>query len=175
MPDIRIIEIKARRRQSLEEAHEQVLLLGARYIGEDHQVDTYFRVPQGRLKVRKGPIENSLIYYERQDQPSAKRSTGKVAPLPAEQDVAAVLATALGILVEVEKKRRIYFLDQVKIHLDEVRGLGSFLEIEVMDPEYRFGEEELRRRCAELMARLGVSPDDLVSHSYSDLLLERKQ
>ena len=35
----------------------------ADFKGLDYQTDTYYKVPKGRLKLRRGNIENSLIFY----------------------------------------------------------------------------------------------------------------
>lgn len=146
--------------------------MGSRLVGTDHQVDTYFRVPEGRLKLREGNIENSLIHYLRPDQSGPKTSDVllyRVAPDPA---LKAVLERALGVLVVVDKQREIRFVDNVKIHLDTVQGLGTFLEIEAIDADGSRTEAELLLQCQAFMEAFGVSDDDLVERSYSDLLME---
>lgn len=146
--------------------------MGSRLVGTDHQVDTYFRVPVGRLKLREGNIENSLIHYLRPDQSGPKTSDVllyRVAPDPA---LKAVLERAMGVLVVVDKQREIHFVDNVKIHLDRVEGLGSFLEIEAIDADGTRTESELLTQCEAFMEAFGVSAHDLVERSYSDLLLE---
>jgi adenylate cyclase class 2 len=79
----------------------------------------------------------------------------------------------MGVLVVVDKVREIYFIDNIKIHLDRVKGLGSFLEIEAQSETGGLAEETLARQCRQLMDELGVRADDLVSDSYSDLLMAR--
>lgn len=147
--------------------------MGSRLVGTDHQVDTYFRVPVGRLKLREGNIENSLIHYLRPDQSGPKTSDVllyRVAPDPA---LKAVLERALGVLVVVDKRREIRFVDNVKIHLDTVQGLGTFLEIEAIDADGSRTEAELLAQCEAFMAAFGVADADLEQQSYSDLLLSR--
>src|SRR2546425_146931 len=97
--------------------------LHARFVGTDHQVDTYFRVPCGRLKVREGRIENALIYYARSNLPRARESRIEMMVLSPGNSVRKVLSAVFGDLAVVDKRREIYFVGNVKIHLDRVRGL----------------------------------------------------
>ncbi|MEE6186699.1 CYTH domain-containing protein [Niabella digestorum] len=70
---IRNYEFKARI-EGIEQYEQQLLKLSPRFVGEDHQIDTYFNAPQGRLKLREGNIENALIHYDRQDLQGSKLS-----------------------------------------------------------------------------------------------------
>ena len=78
----------------------------------------------------------------------------------------------MGVMVVVDKEREIYFIDNIKIHLDLVKGLGTFLEIEAQSEADGLAEETLNRQCRQLMEAFGIMPDDLLSNSYSDLLME---
>ncbi|MCU0334732.1 MAG: class IV adenylate cyclase [Chitinophagaceae bacterium] len=126
------VEIKATCRQPAE-VRRRLLAAGADFKGTDHQTDTYFNVPDGRLKLRQGPIENALIHYQRSNDAAPKGSAVTMTVVPPNSDLKQVLAHALGVLVEVVKEREIYFIDNVKFHLDTVPGLGSFVEIEAID------------------------------------------
>jgi adenylate cyclase class 2 len=164
------VEIKARCRD-IDGVRARLEQLKAVRRGLDKQIDTYFAVPEGRMKLREGVIENSLIYYRRTDQPGPKASHVTRVDLRAnDASLRAVLAEALGVQAIVRKKREIYFLSNVKIHLDEVEGLGSFLEIEAIDTTGQRTKTQLRRQCRALMAKLSVSPDDLLDGSYSDMV-----
>jgi len=166
-----LVEIKARSSR----IDEQRRLLQARkadFRGKDHQVDHYFNVPEGRLKLRHGNIEQSLIFYQRSNQAGPKDSSvalTRLADEAAAESLAATLDRALGTWVKVDKYREIYFVDNVKIHLDEVVGLGQFIEIEAIGNAAE-EREELLEQCQEFMAYLGVSSEELVENSYSDLL-----
>ena len=146
----------------------------ARFAGTDHQVDTYFRVPEGRLKLRQGNIENALIAYRRPDQAGPKTSEVALAPVANGDAVRGVLERSLGVLVTVDKQREIYYIDNVKFHVDQVADLGSFVEIEACGPTDG-DRERLLGQCAEYMALFGIRDADLVEVSYSDLLLAKAQ
>ncbi len=140
----------------------------ALFHGTDHQIDTYFRVPSGRLKLREGNIENALIFYERTDQKGPKRSDVTMAATTPNSSLKQVLTRALGVAVVVDKTREIYFIDNVKFHIDQVQGLGSFVEIEAIGTEHE--RDDLLRQCHEYVQLLGIRQEDLVETSYSGLL-----
>ncbi len=170
MSSITIIEIKARCPQA-QRVRDYLRSHGADLRGIDHQTDTYFRVPHGRLKLREGRIENALIYYERADQASAKQSNVLLTQTRPDSALKAQLTQALGVLVVVKKQREIAFIDNVKFHIDRVEGLGHFVEIEAIDREATISREQLLNQCQSFQAELGIQPHDLVAESYSDLLL----
>jgi len=167
------VELKARC-PNPDEVRSALLELDPEEAGTDHQVDTYFRTNQGRLKLREGNIENNLIYYERPDQSGPKEADIHLYETESGSDLKPMLEAALGVLVVVEKRREIYFLENVKFHIDRVDGLGSFVEIEAIDQTGNFSTDELRNQCQTYMEQLGIDRDQLVSCSYSDLLLEKR-
>lgn len=145
--------------------------LRARYIGTDHQVDTYFRVPAGRLKIREGRIENALIFYQRSNARRARRSKIEMMMLPPRNSIRAILAAAVGVRVVVDKRREIYFVGNVKIHLDRVRGLGKFVEVEAIS---RGGSvAKIRGQARKFQKLFGIKASDIVPQSYSDLILAK--
>ncbi|HMO38908.1 MAG TPA: class IV adenylate cyclase [Saprospiraceae bacterium] len=165
------IEIKAHCANPAD-ARQRLLAAGARFIGEDHQVDTYFKVGQGRLKLREGNIENALIHYQRQNEAGPKKSDVRLYASQPESSLKAVLTAALGILTIVDKRRAIFFIENVKFHVDEVENLGSFVEIEAIGTHSHADEHELAAQCQHYMELLRIRPEDLIEHSYSDLLLK---
>ena len=165
------IEIKAKCFHP-EKVEAFLLSRNARFVGTDHQKDTYFNVPKGRLKLRQGNIENSLIYYERPDQQGPKQSDFSLSQISSGKETEAVLTKALGVKVIVDKQRKIFFLENVKFHLDIVPGLGSFVEIEagnLTDPTKTI--EDLQKQCDTYLELFEVKEEDLIHHSYSDMLL----
>jgi predicted adenylyl cyclase CyaB len=142
----------------------------ARIAGTDHQIDTYFRVQEGRLKLREGTIENALIYYQRPNQGGPKTSNVLLHKLEPNSGLKAILTEVLGVLAVVDKQREIYYVDNVKIHIDSLHSLGNFVEIEAAGDE-KSDREKLRAQCEEFMRIFGVAPSDLLEHSYSDMIL----
>ncbi|MBU0536722.1 MAG: class IV adenylate cyclase [Nanoarchaeota archaeon] len=146
----------------------------ADFKGTDHQIDTYFNTGNGRLKLREGNIENSLIFYKREDKAGPKKSDiilMKTEPGSAMKDI---LTKTLGILAVVDKKREIYFIGNVKFHLDNVEGLGTFAEIEAIDDDNSRTSEELLSQCRHYMKLFGIEEKNLMNNSYSDMIIAKK-
>jgi homotetrameric cytidine deaminase len=168
---MRNIEFKARDPEPARTL-ELALALGAEDRGEIAQTDTYFSRARGRLKLREQePGEAELIQYRRADAPGARESEYRRVPAADAAGLRAALNAALGTLVVVEKRRRLLLHENVRIHLDEVDGLGTFLELEaVAAPESDLAAEH--DKVSRLRAELEVGDDSLVPGSYSDLLLD---
>ena len=147
----------------------------AEFKGIDRQTDTYFNASKGRLKLREGNIESNLIYYERDNKPGAKESNFKLINVPDVKGLKEILRRSLGIKIIVEKKREIYFLGNVKFHIDEVESLGSFVEIEASNLFSDVSRRELWEQCDFYIRELGIKNEDLVAFSYSDMLLKTLQ
>lgn len=166
------IEIKAKCFHP-EKVEAFLLESGAKYKGIDHQRDVYFKVPSGRLKLRRGNIENSLIFYERPDQQGPKQSDFSLASVQEGDDMEQTLSRALGVKVIVEKFRKIFFIGNIKFHIDEVPGLGCFVEIEAGNKSDASKTiTDLQAQCAYYMAAFDIQPEDLLQNSYSDMLLQ---
>jgi homotetrameric cytidine deaminase len=167
------VELKAR------DANPQVtaarcLNLGAVPVDTLHQSDTYFVARRGRLKLRTDGPSAELIAYGRPDDAEAAESTYVVAPVSAQAELAEALEAALGTVVVVSKRRQLFMWEGVRIHLDDVDGLGSFIEFEAVLPDA--GDlETARAKLARLRAELGIEDDALVSVGYADLLLDGPQ
>tara|TARA_Y100000310_G_C20410355_1_gene681652 strand:+ start:91 stop:627 length:537 start_codon:yes stop_codon:yes gene_type:complete len=147
----------------------------ADFKGVDHQIDTYFNVSQGRLKLREGNIENNLIHYNRSDQEGPKKSDIILFKTEPGSSLKPALTKALGILAVVDKKREIHFIENVKFHVDDVEGLGTFVEIEAIDRDGTIGQEKLQEQCEKYLELFGIKKEDLISVSYSDLLIKKKK
>lgn len=165
------VEIKAKC-DDVDGARKILMNNGADYIGTDEQEDIYFNVPSGRLKLRSGLIENSLIFYNRKDESGPKVSEVTMMEVPKGDHLKKMLTTALGIKTIVKKIRGIYFIDNVKFHIDQVAGLGSFIEIEAIDKSGTIGKEQLDIQCRHYVEMLGIQASDMISFSYSDMLLD---
>lgn len=167
---IKNVEIKAKTNRP-EEIKKLLLEKNADYAGCDRQVDTYFNVNEGRLKLRSGNIENSLIFYKRSNQKDAKLSDITLTRLAPDNNIRQVLSDSLGIKVEVIKDRHIYFIEQTKFHVDYLEGLGTFVEIEVRDTKNEYSIEEMTKLCNQYEEYLGIKKEDLLNTSYSDMVL----
>lgn len=151
---------------------------GTRLSSRLRQVDTYFRVPHGRLKLREildydhpAGARAELIGYVRPDKAASRWSTYHVTAI-APGEVASLLASleaTIGRLVQVAKRRDVAILDATRIHLDEVEGLGAFIELEtVIDGQSEDAATVEHRR---IVAELGLDRWPPISGSYSDLLM----
>ncbi len=168
------IEIKARARdfsdirsraESLSDTPVQVI----------PQEDTFFSVGQGRLKLRvRNPGPAQLIYYERANQDGPKRSDYSIFETPDPGGLKQTLGRALGIRGVVRKTRYLYLVGQTRVHLDDVEGLGQFMELEVV---MRPGQPDSEGQAIaqDLMSKLGVAPSDLLEGAYMDLLEEQNK
>ena len=143
----------------------------AEFKGVDEQTDTYFNVSRGRLKLREGNIENNLIYYERDDQAGPKSSRFHLVKVEDAAGLKDVMTRSTGIKVVVRKKREIYYIMNVKFHIDQVDGLGSFVEIEAGNILADLSADELKAQCDFYMDAFRIGEDDLVMNSYSDMLM----
>jgi len=166
---IKNFEFKAKV-DDLEFYENKLLKLNPVFKGTDHQIDTYFNTTIGRLKLREGNIENSLIHYNRENSGGAKRSDiilYQHHPNPALKNI---LVLQLGIKTVVDKKRRIYFINNIKFHFDNVKDLGTFIEVEAIDNNNAFTIEQLKEQCDYYFNFFELDLTQLVNLSYSDLV-----
>jgi predicted adenylyl cyclase CyaB len=134
------------------------------------QEDTFFNTEKGRLKLRvQAPGSGYLIYYERPDQDGPKRSDYHLAKTDEPENLKNALSLALGVRGVVKKTRYLYMVGQTRIHLDEVEGLGHFMELEVVMREDQ-DDAEGQAIAEDLMRRLGVREEALIEGAYMDLL-----
>jgi predicted adenylyl cyclase CyaB len=154
---------------NVQRAEENLNSIGAGLAGTFRQKDTYFRALSGRLKLREiSPDEGQVVYYERSDVAGPKRSDYEVASTSDPLSMRIVLKNIFGISVEVKKTRQVWLWENVRIHLDNVKDLGHFVELEALTEEQGIGESQ--SRIETLMRALEISNDDLVKGSYGDLL-----
>lgn len=165
---MRNIELKARLADRTR-AEAVCRELGAAYQGELDQTDTYFRVVEGRLKLREQtPGDDHLIFYRRDDRAEARESDYVISPAPPE--LKGVLSDALGVGGVVHKVRSLWLWDNVRIHLDRVEGLGDYIEFEAVLDESHSDADGIEKN-AQLMRAFDLSRADIETGSYADLLL----
>jgi predicted adenylyl cyclase CyaB len=162
------IELKARL-ADLDRARRIAAELATQRLEPQHQIDTYFHCRSGRLKLRQiDGLAAQLIWYERPDREGPKASEYHLVPVSDAEALKAALAGALGIRTVVEKRREISLWHNVRIHLDEVVGLGAFLEFEaVLSAEV--DEAAGRAQVEELIGRFGISSAEVLSGSYGEM------
>jgi len=143
--------------------------LRASFEGVEKQVDTYFKVPAGRLKLREIAGGGSELIFYRRDEAAARRDCAyEIATIPDPSKLKDVLVSALRVDVRVAKTREVYRLAGVKINLDEVHGLGGFIEFEVRVQGNDFDGAD--SKVKELMKRFGIGAGDALCCSYSDMV-----
>jgi predicted adenylyl cyclase CyaB len=137
---------------------------------EIRQDDTFFCCINGRLKLwQLSPILGELIYYARPDMPGPKMSTYVITETTEPEQLRKTLESALGINGRVRKKRLLYMCGTTRIHIDEVEGLGDFVELEVVLDDADTVETG-QRIAEELMMQLGIRLEDLQEGAYVDML-----
>jgi adenylate cyclase class 2 len=163
------LERKARH-DDLAAARVSALSFGARFAAQESQTDTYFHVPHGRLKLRE--IDGrpaALIAYSRLDGVGSRLSSYYLVPAPEPTLLKAALTAALGVRGVVRKRRDIYLWYNVRIHLDDVEGLGSFVEFEaVLGPQDDAATAE--ERLEQLSSAVALDRNAYLAPSYVDLL-----
>ena len=168
-----IVELKAKV-DSLEPFTEKLKSLKAESVGVFHQVDTYYKIPQGRLKLRETDSEDmvQLVYYERPDVEGPKQSQVFVIELPKLQTTKRFLGSAFRVKTIVDKQREIFRLRGTQVHLDTVKSLGTYVEFERPSGDTPEATRRSREALESLMRMLGIKPEFLQKGSYSDLLAE---
>ena len=118
-------------------------------------------------------METNLIYYNRPNTSAPKKSEVLLYHPGESANLKAILTQVHGTLCIVDKVREIYFIENVKFHLDTVQGLGTFVEIEAIDETNELDYDIILRQCNDFMEKLNIDDADLISVSYSDLIMEQ--
>lgn len=161
------LELKARFADAAQ-AEARALQLGADDGGLLRQVDTYFNAPKGRLKLREiNGVEAQLIAYDRPEDQAQRWSEFRVVAVADPAGMKALLTEALGLRGVVSKRRHLYLWNDCRIHVDQVEGLGTFLEFEVLSEGNDCSDWD---RMEVLMLHFGLQDKDAIRASYSDLL-----
>jgi predicted adenylyl cyclase CyaB len=169
----RNVEIKARI-ESVEALRPKAAGLADSGPTSIHQDDTFFRCPNGRLKLRKlSETEGELIFYQRPDRAGPKESFYVLVPTAAPEELREALSLACGVIGRVRKTRTLFMVGRTRIHLDRVEGLGDFLELEVVMAENEPVETGMTV-VYEILDKLGVAPEQFVSCAYIDLLTNER-
>ncbi len=167
---MRNIEIKVRV-PDLDGVRESARRLNANHEWIRKQIDTYFRTRTGRLKLREtaGEQSGTLISYERPDKDASRISQYHLLTVDDVETLKEMLAGTLGVLVTVAKTRELWIYGRTRVHLDEVEGLGHFVELETVIADQDL--EDARKEHRFVWSKLGLDSETPVSVSYSDLSL----
>lgn len=166
------IEIKAKC-SDLNKARMIAQNLKTDYLGELHQIDTYFLTRVGKLKLREiNDSEAQLIPYLKDYSLGPMKSEYTILPVHEPGQLKVLLEKLLGTVVVVDKQREVFLINNVRVHLDNVKNLGSFIEFEAVyedkDPEQK--EREVKK-VHDLMQTFMIDQSDLLENSYVDYLL----
>jgi len=166
----KMVELKARVNDH-KDLRKKLLELGSHCVGTFYQTDTYFQVPEGRLKLRelKRNSDAELIYYERENIAGPKQDDAFLLRVQDAEDFKTVLKRILKQTIVIEKEREIYTHQGTQIHLDTVKGLGKFIEFERQTTNEPETVKKDQQFLEELRKQLQISPNSLETLSYSDL------
>ncbi|QOI96182.1 MAG: CYTH domain-containing protein [Flammeovirgaceae bacterium] len=148
---------------------EEVLIsMGAMYIGNDEQTDYYFETDNGKLKLRQGTIENRIAHYRREyEVGSEKTIVFRYEENPSSEAIKQ-LRSQNKLIGFVRKSRKIYRLDNLKIHLDTLPDNRKFIEIEAFDRTNRFSAAALKAQCMAVKEKLGIPDSVLIKTGYME-------
>jgi predicted adenylyl cyclase CyaB len=153
----------------LERARKQAEAIKYQFKATLAQRDTFFRVKEGKLKLREEESAAWMIFYGREDSDDLKLSSYEIIPIAEPEKTRAMMTQALGTIATVRKTRILMMRDNVRLHLDLVDGLGEFGEVEAV-----LGEdgdlESSRPAVDELLRTLDVNRKNLIAASYFEML-----
>jgi adenylate cyclase class 2 len=152
--------------QYVEDLTRRLIELGAQCMGLDRQHDTYFEVPHGKLKFRKGTLGTLITHYERTTGDQVEKTQVYRYDVNPSEDEIRKLFLNFKVVGETEKSRTLYQLNNVTIHLDQLPNGNSFIEVEAKDFGNEKSPSELQAQCLELFQRLGITKSDYIPTGY---------
>ena len=166
----KMVELKAKVNE-LDAFRKKLNDFESKLVGTFHQTDTYFEVPEGRLKLRqfKGSSDAELIFYDRENIAGPKQDDAFLLRIQDAEDFKTVLKRILKQTIIIKKEREIYMHQGTKIHLDTVQGLGKFIEFERQTSDKPETVKKDQQVLEELRKQLQISPKSLETLSYCDL------
>mgnify|MGYP000055183062 CR=1 FL=1 len=169
------IEIKAKYKDH-KKLRKLVEELGCEKVGTLRQIDTYFSTQKGRLKLREINNERAeLIPYFKDYSLGPMKSSYSLLESKEPEKLKEILTEILGVVAVVDKTREVFLYQNIRIHIDVVDNLGSFMELEAVYDEKNQNARELEeKKVNELMNKLQVSKENLLDKSYVDYLLSNE-
>ena len=140
--------------------------LNASFVGTDFQKDIYFNAAKGKLKWRQGTIENLITQYERIYENGLEKTIVYQYDLNPTQEQISKLYNDYKEIGSIEKERKIFYIANVKVHLDKMKDNQTFIEIEAIDREGTQLTDELKFQCLRIKENLGIDDVDLIKTGY---------
>lgn len=151
---------------------QKLLEAGAHYVGEDHQTDTFYQVDIGKLKVREGQIENLITHYQRETVGEEWHTRVWIYERNPNRGRIEEIIKGRQIVGKISKRRKIFFIENVKFHLDNITDGRCFVEIEAMDRKGDLGISYLSAQAKYYRHLLDIREEDILKSSYIDLISE---
>ncbi len=145
---------------------------GGSKIYSSRQIDVYYKLENGRLKIRNSSGEKSIIFYKRIEDGSERWSDFEVIKVDKPEKWIKFFDRFLQRLVVVDKHRTLYHLFDTRIHFDRVKGLGNFVELET---KVINGKSQARKEFQKILELLELNPQNQILNSYSDLILSKRK
>jgi adenylate cyclase, class 2 len=162
------LELKARI-SSMSDAVSTARSLHMRFKGILKQRDIYYCVPNGRLKLRIiNTHKSELIFYNRPNTKRRRYSDYRIFPVSNPKLINKLFTAVLGQRVVVDKRRQLFLYKNARVHIDEVHGLGAFIEFEVL---VKYGKSQAQLLMKILSEHFKIKRPATIAASYSDLLL----
>ncbi len=162
------LELKARI-SLLSEAIHTARSLHFKSKGILHQRDIYYCVSHGRLKLRINNAHKAeMIYYNRPNRKGCRYSDYYIFPVSNSKLTSELCTAAFGKKITVDKRRQLFLYKNARIHIDDVHGLGAFIEFEVL---VKYGKPQAQALMKFLSEHFKIKHSDTMAISYSDLLI----
>ncbi len=145
--------------------------IDAEFAGVLYQTDIYYKIKKGLLKLRIENGRNQLIQYFRDEKSKDRWSDYRILEISSD-NAGKFLKGLFNTEVTVKKERKLYWYKNTRIHLDKVKGLGMFLELET---KLINGKKDARERFNFLVKHLQLDEKNQIRKSYRDLLIKRNK
>ncbi len=152
--------------EDLARLEEILIKSGSKFIGSDKQKDTYFETDRGKLKLRQGTLENLITHYERIEEDGIERTLVFRYDLNPTADAIQILFSDHKVIGVIEKERKIFYVGDVKVHLDTLPDKRMFVELEAIDRTDLVDAAVLRDKCGAVKEMLGIKDQHLVKTGY---------